>query len=133
MARHVFLSFVEEDLSLVELFRGQARNANNDLEFDDYSLKVPINSDDADYVKQQIRNKIDGVSVTLCLIGRNTHNSDWVDWEIEASDKMGKGIVGMRLRNSFNDIVPDVLDDVNADVVNWNLADVMTAIEDAAY
>ena len=132
MARHVFLSFIEEDLQLVELFRGQAKNANSDLAFDDYSLKIPINSDNADYVKQQIRNKIDGVSVTLCLIGDNTHNSDWVDWEIETSDKMGKGIVGMRLHSSSSDIVPDALNDVDADIVDWNIADVMTAIEDAA-
>ena len=132
MARHVFLSFVEEDLQLVELFRGQAKNANNDLEFDDYSIKEPINSDNADYVKRQIRNKIDGVSVTLCLIGRNTHRSDWVDWEIGVSDEMGKGIVGMRLHSSSSDVVPDALSDVNADVVNWKLDDVMAAIEDAA-
>lgn len=132
MARHVFLSFVEEDKQLVELFRGQAKIKNSELEFDDYSLKVPINSDDADYVKRQIRNKIDGVSVTLCLIGHNTHNSDWVDWEIETSDKMGKGIVGMRLHSSSSDTVPDTLDDVDADVVDWNLADIMEAIEDAA-
>lgn len=37
MAKHVFLSFVEEDLELVRLFRGQAKNKNSDLEFDDYS------------------------------------------------------------------------------------------------
>ena len=121
MARHVFLSFVEEDLQLVELFRGQAKNANNDLEFDDYSVKVPINSDNASYVKQQIRNKIDGVSVTLCLIGYNTNRSDWVDWEIGVSDDMGKGIVGMRLHSSSSDVVPDALRDVNVDVVNWKI------------
>jgi len=132
MARHVFLSFVEEDLQLVELFRGQAKNANNDLEFDDYSVKVPINSDNANYVRSQIRDKIDGVSVTLCLIGYNTHGSDWVDWEIETSDEMGKGIVGMRLHSSSSDRVPDALDNVDADIVDWNIADVMEAIEDAA-
>jgi len=133
MARHVFLSLVEEDLQLVELFRGQAKNVNNDLEFDDYAMKVPINSDNANYVRSQIRNKIDGVSVTLCLIGHNTHRSDWVDWEINASNEMGKGIVGMRLHSSSSDIVPDALDNVDADIVDWNLSDIMEAIEDAAY
>ena len=32
-----FLSFVEEDLNVVNLFRGQAKNQNSDLEFADYS------------------------------------------------------------------------------------------------
>jgi hypothetical protein len=31
MGRHVFLSFVEEDLELVRLFRGQAKNEESDL------------------------------------------------------------------------------------------------------
>ena len=132
MAKHAFLSFVEDDLQLVELFRGQAKNANIDLEFDDYSIKVPINSDNASYVKSQIRNKIDGVSVTLCLIGRNTHNSDWVDWEIEESNDMGKGIVGVRLHSDSSDRIPNALSDADAEIVDWNIADIMTAIEDAA-
>lgn len=42
MARNVFLSFVEEDLDLVNLFRGQVKNENNDLEFSDYSVKEPL-------------------------------------------------------------------------------------------
>ena len=37
-----FLSFVEEDLNLVNLFRGQAKNDNNDLDFADYSIKDPF-------------------------------------------------------------------------------------------
>jgi len=41
MSKHVFLSFVEEDLSSVILCRGQARNKKSDQEFDDYSVKVP--------------------------------------------------------------------------------------------
>jgi hypothetical protein len=36
MFKHVFLSFVEEDLASVVLFRGQAKNKNSNLEFDDY-------------------------------------------------------------------------------------------------
>ncbi|MBI4130906.1 MAG: TIR domain-containing protein [Nitrosarchaeum sp.] len=40
----------------------------------------------ADYIKQQIRNKIDAASVTVCLIGHSTHKSEWVDWEIVASN-----------------------------------------------
>jgi hypothetical protein len=49
-----FLSFVEEDLDRVNLFRGQARNKNFDLEFADYSVREPYNSANADYIKQQI-------------------------------------------------------------------------------
>jgi len=132
MARHVFLSFVEEDLDLVNLFRGQAKNANNDLEFDDYSVKVSYNSKDADYIKQQIRNKIDGSSVTLCLIGHNTYKSDWVDWEISATQTKNKGLVGVRLHSSALDIPPTALKSSGAKIVDWVIVDIVDAIENAA-
>ena len=131
MARHVFLSFVEEDLNLVNLFRGLAKNANNDLEFDDYSVKVPYNSKDADYIKQQIRNKIDGASVTVCLIGHSTHKSEWVDWEIVASNSKKKGIVGVRLHSSALDIPPPFLKSTGAKIVDWSITDIVRAIENA--
>ena len=81
-ARHIFLSFAEEDLERVRLFRGQARNKNSALSFDDYSVKVPYNSTNAAYIKSRIIERIRASSVLVCLIGRQTHRSSWVDWEI---------------------------------------------------
>ena len=54
MAIRAFLSFVEEDLNLVNLFRGQAFNQDSDLEFDDYSIKQPFDSRNADYIGRGI-------------------------------------------------------------------------------
>lgn len=81
MQRHVFLSFVE-DLQLANLFRGQVKRENAALEFADYSVKVPFESYNADYIRQEIKNLINKVSVTVCLIGRTTYTSTWVNWEI---------------------------------------------------
>ncbi len=41
MAIRAFLSFVEEDLNLVNLFEGQAKNERFDLEFDRDDAKYP--------------------------------------------------------------------------------------------
>lgn len=92
-----FLSFVEEDLDLVNLFRGQARNANSDLEFADYSVRVPYNSANSDYIKQQIAPKISGSSLTMCLYGPTTYTSEWVDWELRKALELGKPIMGIWL------------------------------------
>ncbi len=78
MTRRVFLSFDADDITSVNLFRGQAKNSNLDIDFYDSSLKTSINSSDADYIKRQIRPKIDNASVTLCLIGHNTYKSGYL-------------------------------------------------------
>jgi len=92
-----FLSFVEEDLELVNLFRGQAKNKSSDLEFADYSVKVPFNSANAEYIKRQIAPKITGSSLTMCLYGPTTYTSDWVDWELQTALEVPKPIMGVWL------------------------------------
>lgn len=139
MARCVFLSFVAEDLAYVNLFRGQAKNEKNDLEFSDYSVKEPFDSRNSDYIKLKIREQIRQASVTICLIGKTTHTSKWVDWEIKASVAMGKGLVGVLLNSSglgFGHsfpIIPAALRTYHAEVVNWDAKAIVAAIERAAF
>jgi len=40
-----------------------------------------------------------GTSVTAVLIGKETYNRDWVEYEIKKSWKEGNGIVGIRVHN----------------------------------
>ena len=131
MAKHVFLPFVVEDRRLVDLFRGQARNENSDLEFDDYSVTEPFDSTNADYIRREITEKIRRASITICLIGETTYESRWVEWEIEKSDELGKRLLGVRLHSdSARDRTPQALTAAKARVVNWNISDIMNFIDE---
>lgn len=132
MSRNVFLCFVEEDFDLVNLFRGQAKKESSELEFSDYSVKVPFDSSDADYIERQITELIQRVSVTICLIGKTTCLSTWVHWELITSASMGKGLVGVRLHSSADDIPPSTLAENRAELVNWDIKGIVRAIERAA-
>ena len=69
--RRVFLSFDSYDIKQIRDLRLLVANPNYDLEFYDESLKVPIDSFQAEYIKRVIREKIERASVTLCLFGQN--------------------------------------------------------------
>jgi hypothetical protein len=127
MSKHVFLSFVEEDLAYVRLFRGQARNKNTDLEFDDYSVKVPYNSTNADYIRSQITTKIRAASATIVLIGATTSSSAWVAWEIEKTAALGKKLIGVKLSTAGK--TPRELTDADAPVVNWDISKIVAELE----
>jgi hypothetical protein len=92
-----FLSFVEEDLSLVNMFHGQAKNESSDLEFADYSIKEPFDSGSADYIKRGITAQLSLARVTICLYGPTTYTSTWVDWELRKSLELSKPIMGVCL------------------------------------
>jgi hypothetical protein len=132
MARRIFLSFVQEDLDLVNLFRGQAKNEDSTLEFSDYSVREPFDSSNADYIRRQIRELIRGVSATVALLGHTTVTSKWVDWEIRTSSELGKGVVGVRLHSSSRDSIPAALTAAKAEIVDWNAKTIVQAIERAA-
>lgn len=122
---------MEEDLQLVNLFRGQAKNANNDLDFSDHSVKEPFDSTNAEYVRRQIAEKINRASVTLCLLGSSTYTSRWVSWEIEKSHDLKKGLVAVNLTGKPITI-PSKLSSYGITVLSWDLSQINQAIERAA-
>ena len=132
--RKVFISFDSEDLDKKNLLVGQAKNENSELDFIDFSLKVPFNSENAEYIKQGIRERISQSSVTVVLVTNVTHRSDWVDWEIRESLRQNKGVVVIDHRDNVSVGMPGAVNE-NRDrikVVPWNHEELRGAIQEAA-
>jgi hypothetical protein len=129
--RRLFLSFHAEDRPQVAGFRLMARNPNIAVDFYDGSLKVPVNSEEAGYIRKVIREKIQRASVVVCLIGNGTAWRDWVDWELRTSIELGKGICGVRLKESRGR-TPPVLAEAEAPIAKWDMEAIIAAIECAA-
>ncbi|MCH7622964.1 MAG: TIR domain-containing protein [Nitrospinae bacterium] len=117
---NVFISFSSDDLNEVNLLRGQAKNENSDIEFNDWSLKEPFDSKKADYIKRGIRERIRQCSVTVVYVSDETADSKWVDWEIRESIAMGKGVVAMHKGHSPPKRLPKAVTDNKVPVVPWN-------------
>ncbi len=129
--RNVFISFAYEDIDNINLLRGQAKNEQNDLEFSDYSVKEPFNSENAEYIKRKITEKIDKASVSVVYISKHTAKSEWVKWEVEKSLKMGKGVVAVYQGDSAP-AMPKYITDNNIKSVKWAHKELTDAIEHAS-
>lgn len=97
--KRVFLSFKMEDKKQVDGIRLMSWNKHHPLDFYDESVRIAYKSDNAQYIKTNIKGKIERASITLCLLGLNTHQSEWVDWELRTSISAGNKIVLMGLPN----------------------------------
>jgi hypothetical protein len=117
----VFISFQSEDLWAVELLREIARQPSYDLDFYDESLKVPFDSIRADYIRNRLLDRIERTSVTICLIGRTTYESAWVDWEIFRSLEKGNKIIAMGIPGETHLTIPRMLRQVNAPWHVWDI------------
>lgn len=128
--RNVFISFSSDDIDEVNLLRGQAKNENSNIEFNDWSLKKPFNSEEANYIKRGIRERIRQSSATIVYLSNKTAGSEWVNWEIQESVAMGKAVVAMHKGNSPPRRLPRAIVDNKIPVVPWNQEQLSRAIED---
>lgn len=129
---NVFISFAAEDLDEVNLLRGQAKNENSDIEFNDWSVKEPFDSQKADYIKRGIRERMRQCSVVVVYVSNRTADSTWVDWEIREGIAMGKGVVAMYKGDTPPARLPKAVTDNKVPVVPWNQKELAKAIEKAA-
>jgi hypothetical protein len=93
--KNVFISFAYEDIDEVNLLRGQAKNDKMPIEFNDWSVSAPIESDRAPYIKQKISERIAQSSLTVVYLSDKTSESKWVKWEIEETLRRGKQVIGV--------------------------------------
>lgn len=126
---NVFLSFASEDLSEVNLLRGQAKNENSDIAFNDWSLKKPFDNKDAEYIQRGIRERIRQSSVTLVYVSENTAQSRWVNWEIRESIALGKGVIAMYKGDAPPVKLPPAIAEHKIRLVPWNQRELAKAIE----
>lgn len=101
MARKVFYSFhFKRDAWRA----GQVRNSNLLADEDEYGVidsseweKIEKEGEEA--IKRWINDQLQYTSVTVVLIGAETAERDWVDYEIRQSWNRGNGLVGVKIHN----------------------------------
>ena len=98
-----------EDIEFVRGVRLMARNPDLALDLYDESVRVAVNSRDAEYVKRAIRDKIARASITVCFISGSTNGSEWVNWELEESSRQGNHIILMAIKGVDRAILPRVV------------------------
>ena len=132
MARRIFISFQHDDRMKAKGFNLLRWNRNVPTEFVGRHLLDPVDSNDPSYITRKIREQQKGTSVTVVLIGDNTHQSDWVEKEVRMSLEKNppNGIVGIRLHDGVK--IPDSLRDCGAEVIDWKPDEFEAAFDRAA-
>ncbi len=81
-------------------------------------------------IRRLLRMKISWASSVVVLVGKQTHERPWVNWEIEQANKQGKRIVGVFARGATEADLPKALEKyASSRVVGWNADSVIDAID----
>ena len=124
---NVFVSHYHEDEESIKRMK--------DLLGDDYSIRNYSvtsekynNASNKEYIQSLLRPLINQASTFICLIGPNTHDSEWVNWEVEQALKQGKRIIGVYLWGAKDSDIPPALEDAADAMVGWNHDTILDAI-----
>jgi hypothetical protein len=117
--KNVFLSFAYEDINEVNLLRGQAKNERSNLDFNDWSVREPFDSERAEYIRQKIGERISQSSVTVVYLSDHTAQSRWVNWEVEESIRRGKAVLGVFKGESAPRSMPPAIPQHRVRCVPW--------------
>lgn len=103
MPHKVFISYDHsEDAHYKYLLQGWSNHPNFEFEFDNRSVKVPINSVDAGRVKAGITLKMKEATHLFVIVGKLSHTSDWIDWEIEKAKELGLKLSAVKIDRAYN-------------------------------
>lgn len=125
---NVFVSHYHEDEENIKKFK--------DLLSDKYCIKnYSVTSDkynnahDEDYIKNEyLRPLIKQSSTLICLIGPETHDSKWVDWEIREAERQGRQIIGVYIQGAKDSDIPPALEEFADAIVGWNSINIEKAL-----
>lgn len=81
-------------------------------------------------IARLLRMKMRWASQVIVVIGKETHERPWVNWEVKAAHQLGKPIIGV-YENGLKDQVeiPDNLKKYATSIVGWRADSVISALD----
>jgi hypothetical protein len=118
--KRVFLSFVEQDAPKVKNLLALLSGPDYDLDFYEGLFDMDFDAPGAQTIKRAIGEKITKCSIAVCLISENTHNSKWVNLQLEKNLNKGNRIIAMALKGTVDVVLPAVVRQENLTFYPWD-------------
>ncbi len=81
-------------------------------------------------LERLLRMKVSWSQTVVVVVGKTTHQSEWVDYEIQQANKQGKRIIGVYARGEQDAKLPESLEKYANAIVAWNTDSIREAIDD---
>lgn len=132
MFKKVFVSYDHsEDVHYKELLRAWDANTSFDFEFDQRSPNVPVDSSDASVIQATLTRKMKEAEYMLVIVGKKSHTSKWMKWEIDRAKKEDVKLKFAAVRIESNNQKPDGLPNSTTIANGFTLQGIVTALSNA--
>jgi hypothetical protein len=127
---NVFISHIHEDDSRLPALKSLLESGGRTVRDSSVNSETPNQATNPEYIKSQIlAPRIQWAGTMVVLISHGTHESAYVNWEIEYAHKLGKRIVGVWDHGAVDADLPEKLDEYADAVVGWQADRIIDAID----
>lgn len=127
--KNVFISHHSKDEENIGKLKNLLGKQGYQIKNSSVDSTKPNQAQNTEYIRRLLRMRIQWAGTFICLVGSDTHNRDWVNWEIEQAHKKNKRIVGVYIRGDKGADIPDNLDRYGHSLVTWQSDKIADAIE----
>lgn len=96
------------------------------VEFEEATPDEPINSENAEYIKRRLREKIKNSDVVLGIAGVYASYSDWMEWELDTAIDNDIPIVGVIPWGQQR--ISTIVNSRAEEIMGWNTESIVKAI-----
>lgn len=128
--KNIFISHVHEDDDLLPKLKELVDRAGMEVRDGSINSDKPNDAHNEEYIKREIlAPRIQWASTLVVLITHDTATSEWVNWEIDYANGLGKPIVGVFAHGATDADIPEALRLCgDAAIVGWQSERVVAAI-----
>ena len=128
--KNLFISHVHEDDAALQDFKALLEKAGYTVRNGSIDKSKFNEAKDEDYIKSGIlAPRIQWAGALVVLVSPATHESSWVNWEIEYAEKEGKRIIGVWCQGAQEADLPKALANYADALVGWQAERVIAAVE----
>jgi hypothetical protein len=132
--KNVFISHHGEDDEHVQNLKTQLADRGCQLRNSSADSTRPNDLTEESEIKSMLRESIAWAGTFICLIGYETYDREWVEWEIEQAHRMGKKIIGVFAYGAAADAeIPEGLEKYRDSIVGWRIDNIIDALENDTY
>jgi len=126
--RHLFISFRESERELREGFEGMIQNPTSPLRAYPVSSREDVRNRGEKTIKKEIKGLMKQSDIVVFLIGNDSHNSKWIDYEALLTLNWNYPYIVVRLPNTSGGL-PNPLKNQEFEEIEHNPRKIQSAID----
>ncbi len=97
----IFVIFKNDDLHYMDTLLAWDENQEYDFVFEKAIPRTAFHSADGKLIKAELTEKIKAGSHLLCIIGKDTANNDWINWQVQTASVTGRKVIAVRIETHY--------------------------------